>query len=134
MFLIPKFIDKNPEQTVIEPVFGLLDSNKRGRLRVVQHEQVGEHLESSIGHLLREEWIFEAAIIELKQQPTIVRTFRGNSLNARYSIRNSLKYFLEFLSVLAFHVLHEVCEVVAVDAQMPLRASQGQRRAASGAK
>ena len=68
----------------------------------------------------------ETPVIESKKQSTVRGSFRINAVDSRNLPRNCIQDAFKSVWVLTLHKLNDVANIVPVDIQVPLRASQRQ--------
>ena len=69
--VVAELLRQLPKQSRIELVLRFLHSQEWVRFRVVEQNQIREHLDRAVGHVSREEGILEAAVLEPQREATV---------------------------------------------------------------
>src|SRR3990172_6889519 len=73
---------KTSKQTRVKMVLGLFNSDEWRRLWVVEHGQIGQHLQGAVRGVLCKYRPFKGGILDLEQQPPIREEFRIHMLQS----------------------------------------------------
>src|SRR5208337_5615641 len=101
------------EQLRIELILGLLHCEQGMRLRVVEQNEVGEHLDRSVRDVARDEGIPETAILKAQDQPPVHGWLRLDTAYTRHSLAHDMKYAVEAIAMVLVEVLCDLSDVVA---------------------
>jgi len=116
----------------VEVILRLLDADQLWRLRVVEHGQVGEHLERAIGGELRQNGPLKRCVFDLQQQPAIGHQLRIHFFQARHTLREGRQDVAQTLGILFLEVLDDVGQVIAGGREAFLRTGLGHRASLIG--
>ena len=97
---------------------------------MLEQQQICKELEGAIGHLLGKERILEALVLKPEQHSPIFGRVGVDSTNPGDLGGYPVEYPLERVTVLSFHILHNIAKIVPMNIDMLLRS--GQRQAARG--
>ena len=67
----PTFLGQPVQQPGVQEILGLLDSDERRRVRIVQKYQIGEHLERTVRREACEDRTIKRGVLDLQQEPAV---------------------------------------------------------------
>ena len=118
-------LSEHRQQARVQEVLGLLDADEGGRRRVVQHDQVGQHLERAVRREPRQDRLFEGRVLDGQEQAAIGHRRRVDPLDPRHPLLHARVDLRQVLRVALFQELDDVGQVVAGPTQALLSASLG---------
>jgi len=108
--LVPQLV----KELRIELILGLLDRKQRVRFRIVEQQQVGEHLDRAIRDVARDERVLEAAVLEAQHQTAVLGGLGLHAVHPRDALAHGLKHPLEAVRVMLVEILGHLRDVVSL--------------------
>ncbi|KVK99714.1 hypothetical protein WS93_17730 [Burkholderia cepacia] len=110
---------------MVKAILRFFDTNKGRGVWILHQQEIRKNLQCAIRHLAGIEWVGESTIIELQENSFVLGDGGADALHTWYFGCDTLKNCFKAILMLAFHVLDDVPNVVAMDVKVAL--STGRR-------
>lgn len=107
-----------PQQRWIQLVLGFLNAQQRVRIRIVEQDQIRQHLDRAVGNVTGKERIFKSAVLEFEQHATFLRGLGFNLGDAGNSPLQAAENLPEHFRVVPEQILDDQRKVFALPRKM----------------
>src|SRR6218665_3480176 len=110
--VVAELLGQFRQQLRVKLVLGLLDSQQRIGLGVVEQHQIGKHLDGAVRDMAGDERVLEAAVLEAQHEPAVFRLFGFHHRDARHPALHGMQHAVEAVAMMLEQVVGHQRQVV----------------------